>query len=235
MWSLFGNDNNKLLVLSNIAIKEESGILRDIYEFINKFNFNIESMFNRRLSIDILTKDNLLFDKFQKIIREFDPCLSGIKIDKNIDIDGHRTYRVSGVHKNIDNGEKILLPINYESDGTIKIFNIMPMILKNLAVGGVLCIDELDVKLHPLLFKKIVNMYNDRDMNRNNAQLIFTAHSTFMFNSNDFRRDELYLVDKDDSGKSKLYSLAEFKNLRVDADYEKKYLTGQFGAIPFDD
>ena len=64
--------------------------------------------------------------------------------------------------------------------------------------------DELDVKLHPLLFKQIVNMYKDRNINKNNAQLIYTAHSTFLFNSNDLRRDELYLVAKDLSGKSSL-------------------------------
>lgn len=114
-------------------------------------------------------------------------------------------------------------------------FNIMPTILKNLEIGGLLCIDELDVKLHPLLFKKIVNMYQDKSVNKHNAQLIYTAHSTFLFNSDDLRRDEIYLVEKDLSGKSKLYSLSEFKNLRVDADYEKKYLTGQFGAIPYKD
>ena len=121
-----------------------------------------------------------------------------------------------------------------ESDGTIKIFNIMPTILTNLEYGGLLCIDELDVKLHPLLFKKIVNMYKDKNINKNNAQLIYTAHSTYLFNSDELRRDELYLVEKDLTGKSKLYSLSEFRNLRVDADYEKKYLSGQFGAIPYE-
>ena len=74
----------------------------------------------------------------------------------------------------------------------------------------------------------------DKNLNKNNAQLIYTAHSTFLLNSDDLRRDEVYLVEKDKYGKSSLYSLAEFKNLRVDADYEKKYLTGQFGAIPYE-
>jgi hypothetical protein len=110
----------------------------------------------------------------------------------------------------------------------------MPTILKNLECGGLLCIDEIDVKLHPLLFKKIVSLYMDKSINKSNAQLIYTAHSTFLFNSNDLRRDELYLVDKDEYGKSKLYSLSEFRNLRADADYEKKYLSGQFGAIPYE-
>ena len=233
-WNLFKNDINfkKLLILSNLSIKEEHGILRSIYDFINKFNFRIESILDRNTSIDILTKNNTLFNKFQEIIKEFDPCLLGIQIDE-ISIDNEKSYKISGIHKSLDNNKTILLPLHKESDGTIKIFNIMPTILKNLELGGVLCIDELDVKLHPLLFKRIVNMYNDKTININNAQLIFTSHSTFMFNSKSLRRDEIYLVEKDKLGKSRLYSLSEFKNLRIDADYEKKYLTGQFGAIPY--
>ena len=76
-------------------------------------------------------------------------------------------------------------------------------------------------------------MYKDKKSNKNNAQLVFTAHNTYMFNSDDLRRDELYLIEKNNLGKSTLYSLSEFKNLRLDADYEKKYYAGQFGAIPF--
>ena len=239
-WELFGNNinlnANKLLILSNVAIKENEGILRDIYDYINKFNFKIESIFNQQVSIRLLNQSNLLYERFQKIINEFDPCLLGIKIDETNDDSGNKTYRISGVHQNIDNKkEHTLIPLQRESDGTIKIFNIMPTILLNLEVGGLLCVDELGVKLHPLLFKKIVNMYKDKNINKNNAQLIYTAHSTFLFNNENLRRDQLYLVEKDLLGKSKLYSLSEFRNLRVDADYEKKYLTGQFGAIPYED
>lgn len=238
-WELFGESTNlttnKLLILSNVAIKEEKGILRDIYNYINKFNFRIESVFQQQVSIDLLNENDLLYEKFQKIINEFDPCLLGIKIDEINDNSGNKSYKISGVHKNIDNNKmRTLIPLQRESDGTVKIFNIMPTILLNLEIGGLLCIDELDVKLHPLLFKKIVNMYKDKNINKNNAQLIYTAHSTFLFNSDELRRDQLYLVEKDSLGKSRLYSLSEFRNLRVDADYEKKYLTGQFGAIPYE-
>ena len=138
-----------------------------------------------------------------------------------------------GIHKNIDGDEFTAIPLEQESAGTIKIFNILPIILENLEVGGVLSIDELDIKLHPLLFKKIVSMYMDKKINKNNAQLIYTAHSTFLFKSDTLRRDQLYLVNKNSEGKANLYSLSEFRKLRVDADYEKKYLSGQFGAIPF--
>lgn len=111
----------------------------------------------------------------------------------------------------------------------------MPSILTNLENGGLLCIDELDTKLHPLLFRKIVNMYCCKEINKKNAQLIFTTHSTMLFNSEYLRRDELYITDKDEMGKSSLYSLSEFRNLRYDSDYEKRYLSGQFGGIPFED
>lgn len=236
-WDLFGSDINlnasKLLVLSNVAIKEESGILRDLYNYICKFDFRIETQF-RNASIDILTKKDSVYNKFQKIINEFDPCLLGITIEE-VSTDEGKRYNISGVHKNIDDDKiKTSIPLHRESNGTIRIFDIMPTILKNLEIGGLLCIDEIDVKLHPLLFKKIVQMYMDKSINKNNAQLIYTAHSTFLFNSNDLRRDQLYLVDKDEFGKSKLYSLSEFRNLRADSDYEKKYLSGQFGAIPYE-
>lgn len=234
-WDLFGNDTNlntnKLLVLSNIAIKEESGVLRDLFDYICKFNFRIESEFKKN-SIGILSENDSIYNKFQEIINEFDPCLLGIKIEE---VEGEeKKYNISGVHKNIDDPiAPILIPLHRESNGTIRMFNIMPTILKNLEVGGLLCIDEIDIKLHPLLFKRIISMYMDKSINKNNSQLIYTAHSTFLFNSNDLRRDQLYLVDKDEFGKSKLYSLSEFRNLRADADYEKKYLSGQFGAIPY--
>lgn len=236
MWELFSKNinTNKLLILSNVAIKEDNGLFRNIYNYISKFIFKSSSVLNEQISIDILSGNNLLYDRFQKIINDFDPCLLGIKIEKvNSDILTN-AYKISGIHKNIDDDKKqVLIPLQRESDGTIKMFSIMPAIIKNLEYGGLLCIDELDVKLHPLLFRKIVNMYKDKSINKNNAQLIYTSHSTFLLNSDDLRRDEIYLVEKDLNGKSSIYSLSLFKNLRVDSDYEKKYFTGQFGAIPF--
>lgn len=237
-WNFFENDISlnisKLLVLSNLAIKEENGIFRNLYNYISKFNFKIESTL-QNASVDILSENDSVYSKFQNIVHEFDPCLFGIKIE-TIDTNEGKKYNICGIHKNIDDDSiQTLIPLHRESNGTIRIFNIMPYILKNLEIGGLLCIDEIDVKLHPLLFKRIVQMYMDKSINKKNSQLIYTAHSTFLFNSNELRRDQLYLVDKDKLGKSKLYSLSEFKNLRVDADYEKKYLSGQFGAIPYEE
>ena len=235
---LYNNEvvSTKMLLLSFIGRKEKEGPIREIYDYICGFKVKLDYMDLRSISVDILHENTSVFSSFQKIVNSYDPCLKGINIQEIKNDLGKKKYEISGIHDLIDNNKKkVLIPLENESFGTIKIFNILPSILISLESGSLLCIDELDVKLHPLLFKKIVSMYMDKKINKKNAQLIFTAHSTFLLNSNDTRRDQIYLVDKNKMGQSKLYSLSDFRNLRVDADYENKYLTGQFGAIPFED
>ena len=58
-----------------------------------------------------------------------------------------------------------------------------------------------------------------------------------MLNANIFRRDEIWLTEKQDNGVSQLYSLADFidedgDKIRKDENYEKNYLLGKYGAIP---
>jgi hypothetical protein len=47
-----------------------------------------------------------------------------------------------------------------------------------------------------------------------------------------FRRDQIWFAEKDPNGESHLYSLAEYK-IRKNAKYEKDYIAGKYGAIPF--
>lgn len=240
VWDLFGktldNNTSKLLVLSAVAIKEQEGELRSIFDFVSKSNCRINSFFDEGFSIQLLTQHDVVYNKFQKILNEIDPCLLGVKIERVNEESADDGYRISGLHKSLDkNDDVVQLPFALESAGTIKLFNILPKILWNLELGGVLCIDELDIQFHPFLFKRIVDMYKDKEINKNNAQLIYTSHSTMLFNSGENRRDQLYLVDKNREGKATLYSVSDFKDVRVDADYEKKYLSGEFGAIPFDE
>lgn len=224
---------NKSLVLSNIAIKEEKGELRSIYDYITKSSFKIDNNLNQKISINILKNNTSVYVLFEKLLKEFDPCLIRLDIKEDVKTTGEKTYNISGVHRDIKTKKEKMIPLSLESSGTIKMFDVLPSILINLEVGGILCFDELDTKLHPLLFRRIVNMYKDKNINKNNAQIIYTSHSTVLLNSKELRRDEIYFVEKNNLGISTLYSLSEFRNIRIDSDYEKRYLTGEFGAIPF--
>lgn len=125
-----------------------------------------------------------------------------------------------------------------ESSGTKKLFGLLPFIAKSLSVGTTLVIDELDAKIHPLLLKYIIMMFNDMKINQHGAQLIFTSHDLSTMNSEVFRRDEIWFVAKGNRENSKLYSLVEFKNdkgesVRKDAKFDKQYLEGKYGADPY--
>ena len=125
-----------------------------------------------------------------------------------------------------------------ESSGTKKLFGLLPFIAESLITGTVLVIDELDAKIHPVLLRHIIMMFNDMSINKHKAQLIFTSHDLSTMNSEVFRRDEIWFVAKGNAQNSKLYSLVEFKNekgesVRKDAKFDKQYLEGKYGADPY--
>lgn len=130
------------------------------------------------------------------------------------------------------------LNLEEESSGTQKLFGLLPFIAESLTKGTVLVIDELDAKIHPVLLRHIIMMFNDMSINKHKAQLIFTSHDLSTMNSNVFRRDEIWFAAKGRNQNSKLYSLVEFKNekgesVRKDAKYDKQYLEGKYGADPY--
>ena len=100
-------------------------------------------------------------------------------------------------------------------------------------VGNTLVIDEFDARLHPNLTKKIVQIFNSIRTNPKGAQLIFVTHDSNLLNANVLRRDQICFVDKDKLGVSSLRTLVEFKGVRNDASFEKAYLNGEYGAVPF--
>ena len=118
-----------------------------------------------------------------------------------------------------------------ESEGTIKYFSLAYPIIDALDNGKRVIIDELDSKLHPLLVKRIVALFNDAKTNPNGAQLLFTAHDTFLLSAGLFRRDQVWFTQKDSFGATELYSLAEYK-VRSTSPFEKEYLHGRYGATP---
>lgn len=118
-----------------------------------------------------------------------------------------------------------------ESEGTIKYFSLAYPIIDALDNGKRLIIDEFDSKMHPLLTCRIIALFNSKETNPKNAQLIFTTHDTNLLGANIFRRDQIWFTQKDRYGATELYSLAEYK-VRNDASFEKDYLSGKYGAIP---
>ncbi|MGG6898837.1 AAA family ATPase [Rhizobium sp. BR 315] len=118
-----------------------------------------------------------------------------------------------------------------ESAGTQILFSLAGPILDILERGRLLIVDELDRSLHPLLVHKIVEMFNDPQLNTKGAQLIFTTHDVSLLDGNKLRRDQIWFAEKDAGQASHLFPLLEFSPRKGEA-LEKGYLGGRYGGIP---
>lgn len=154
--------------------------------------------------------------------------------NKKIDSVSHIVLKFS--HNGFDgkhNKIGVQFNIDEESDGTQRLFSLIGPWLNSLKNGSILIIDELDSKLHPFLCEYLIGMFNNPEINTSNSQLVFTTHNSTFLDQDIFRRDQIWFTEKDaEFGNTNLFSLLEF-NQRKDANIEKGYLAGRYGAVPF--
>lgn len=222
-----------LTLLSYLGIAYKgNAVVRDVLSWF-EYGINFLNYGNpiQELRMAVSTSENvkhLMLD----MIQEMDLDIVDFRVEKKESggIDIFTKHCIDGVETEID--------LFDESSGTQKLFGLLPFIAESLLTGTVLVVDELDAKIHPLLLRHIIMMFNDMSINRHKAQLIFTSHDLSTMNSEVFRRDEIWFVAKGNEENSMLYSLVEFKNekgesVRKDAKFDKQYLEGKYGADPY--
>jgi AAA15 family ATPase/GTPase len=204
----------------------------------------------KHLLQDFYNTTDLGFDQVKLIKKEFDltklpkDMPESVMQEISTKLQGKMMVNARTLHKKYDADNKVVDSVEFEMDsqessGTNKVFNISGPVFDVLNDGGVLVIDELDASLHPLLTLAITRLFNSMEHNPNNAQLIFTTHDTNLLSYGNYRRDQIYFVEKDQYGASDLYSLVEYKEegaakiIRKDRSFEKDYIQGRYGAIPF--
>lgn len=151
---------------------------------------------------------------------------------------GLKEVSLDTYHKKYDENnneiDSVIFDLNKEeSIGTRKFFKMTAPILDTLKEGKILIIDELDASLHPMLTKSLIEMFHNEKINTKNAQLIFATHDTNLLTPKLFRRDQIWLSEKDKYGATKIYSLAQFNDVRSKENFEKNYIQGKYGAIPY--
>ena len=211
--------------------------------FINTEVINFSNSLYGALLENILPNNIIESEEVRKnlvsFINSFDDSIIDIEVEKisAIDENDKDNYRVFTIHKSDNETSTARISMNEESSGTKKMFFLYQTLLDALENGGVFFADELDIKLHPLLMRNILLTFTDKEKTPNNAQLIFTTHNTIYMDMDLLRRDEIWFVEKD-NGVSKLYSLDDITNekgekVRKDSNYEKHYLLGNYGAVPY--
>jgi hypothetical protein len=161
----------------------------------------------------------------------------------SIVITGKKHIEIESVH-NLYNPKGVVCgSVNFpfddkESAGTRKLFDLSGPIFDTLENGNVLVIDELDAKMHPLISQQIIRLFNNPTTNPHNAQLIFTTHDTHLLSTKMLRRDQIWFTEKNETEQTDLYCLTDIvlpdgTKPRNDANYEKNYIAGRYGAIPY--
>jgi AAA15 family ATPase/GTPase len=185
------------------------------------------------LTVSMYRMNSDLLERASSFIRQFDAKFETLQVRKRISGEGREINVLLSVH---DGNE---YSIGFESAGTQKLIAFCCLLFSVLSDGGILVVDELDCQLHPLIMRRIVRMFHDKETNPKGAQLIFSSHNLIVLNRHDLRRDEIWFVEKDAEGRTSMASLAEYrfdeKRFRADSDYSKNYLAGLFGAIPYQD
>lgn len=177
-------------------------------------------------------------DLFKKLQLGFERIVFSSK-----DFDNDGLTEIESVHCLYDQSGDVCGYVNFsfdnkESSGTRKLFDMTGPIFFALEKGLVLVIDELDAKMHPLISQQIIALFNNPKTNPKNAQLIFTTHDTHLLSSKMLRRDQIWFTEKNDVEQTDLYCLTDIvlpdgSKPRNDANYEKNYIAGRYGAIPY--
>ena len=180
-------------------------------------------------------KDEAMQKRVVAYLSAFDKSIAGFNV-KVSGGEGDRRVEINTIH-HMDDGSEVMLPFKEESAGTIKMFSLYPAFDAVMHNGGLLVVDELNSRLHPLLVRCFLLAFADPAINRNHAQIIFTSHDVWELSNEILRRDEVWFTEKNYREESSLYSLADFSDvngdkIRKDENYVKNYLLGKYGAIP---
>lgn len=221
----YSEDKEMLKSMVNIARIADIGIADMKFEINNQQFADLDDL------PDSLSTDQKA--EIAKAISEFRERLQG-DADMSSGIFSVNELKVTSLHTGIDqNGRQTEYPLGLsdESDGTVRLMARAAAMESALRSGGLLVIDEIENRLHPLLVEYMIGRFQNN--NPNQAQLIFTTHSVDIMNREMLRRDQYYLVDKDGkTGATELYSIADF-SVRNDEKIGKAYILGKYGAIPF--
>ena len=191
-------------------------------------------------------------EKYLRILKSADPTLEDIQVEfneekvekraldsedfenrsvvlKSVRVDVQSTHNIYEDHKAV---ERSILPfLQIESNGTIKMLNILPTIFDALSTGNILIVDEIENGLHPTVVKRMIELFYNPETNPHNAQLICTTHIILLINEA-VQRDEVWLMDKNEYGESSMKHISDISGLRSYDKLGQKMIEGAFGAMP---
>lgn len=232
-------------------------LARDGITFLS-FRDKLDRQVLKRVLIEMVDAPDVQIDLVSALLRAADVGIEGVKVEQEEipQEDRDRIRRVleamRGGEEPLDqqdiprlqevirfthtgaDGREFTLPLTAESSGTLTWLTTMWHALQVLRRGGVLLVDEIDASLHPELVRYVVELFLQPAINVGGSQLLFTLHDVSLLGNAPTRLLQprnVWFTEKSSSGQSELFCQDEFDN-RAGNNNERRYLAGQFGAIP---
>ena len=131
-------------------------------------------------------------DAQMEFINLFDDSIKSLNVsDDNLEVCFKTTSTPYECNSPL-NGHELL------SSGTIKGGNLMYKTSLALKAGGYLLVDEIEIHMHKELVLTIIDFFNDEEINKHGAVLVFTTHYAEILDSID-RKDNIYIMKKRDN------------------------------------
>lgn len=218
-----------------IALKEDDDFSRRLRSLMKYFNTGVDDIKNIKINFDeakIRKEDRLQLAKDFKLNPK---AMITIWSDEAIylfemkDNEIICSKEVTEHHNALD--QPITFDINEESDGTVRLLDILPMMIDYQTNPAVYLIDEIDRSMHPLLTKGLLEYYFKLLSPDKDTQLICTTHEAYLLDEKKLRPDQFWFIRKNKGASD----LSGFENPRIRKVLSKSYLNGDNGAIPFFD
>lgn len=248
--------NNQLL-LAKIVDSNPKAFAKEIYQALTSILI-VDQMKNMDMYVNAeeYLQDDTRKEQMLSLLQDLDPTLIGLRMfdipeppkdeteeqeepkkdDKAEQEDKEPEQIAVGVKQRYNNQreattEQVFTFIHQESEGSLKLFQILPLLIEALENQSPIVIGKLDTIFHPIVAKRFLELIHSRE--NIGTQLFATLRHTALLTTGLLRSDQIELVEKDNQGGSHLYSLAELKNIRENFETSGDWLKGIFGPIPF--
>ena len=175
-------------------------------------------------------KDKNLLGFVIDILKKADTGIDNIKIKPIINTETTKKEYVPIFEYKVENKIKTLT-YHEQSNGIKSLYLQLGLYAIALDSGMVLALDEFDIDLHPDLLPLLIELFEDKKLNKNNAQFIFTTHHTFIMDK--LGKYKIVFVNRDEN-ESYLYRLDEIPGdiLRPDRPITPVYRANKIGGKP---
>jgi len=229
--SVLLDDSSDLSVFGNI--KQEIGIA-EFKQIQSKICFitdkrsvqlgqnNISGLFAFALSYLNDTKEGQQekINKINSVVKYFEPSFDGLIIEKR----DNNSFRFDAKYD--DFYKELSVP--EMSAGTREIISYISEIIRIIKNGGIVVYDETSKYYHCDMEMAILNLFKDKDINKNNAQIFFSSHNHETFDL--LQNDQAYILEKK-KGNIIATKVSDF-DVKERDNIKRIYRLGSLGGVP---